>query len=58
MFNTNGRSASVNNMFYNSAAGGRGAYSTASVPFGTWPSAFPASTLTNFKFSLFATFGP
>jgi hypothetical protein len=58
MFNTNGRSASVNNMHYNNGSTGRGAYSTGPVPFGTWPAAFPGATLTNFRFSLFATFGP
>ena len=55
MFNTNGRTAAVNNMRYNTGAAGQGAYSTAPVPFGTSPATFPASTLTNFVFSLFAT---
>ena len=58
MFNTNGRTASVNNMRYNVGAAGRGVYSTSSVPFGTWPAAFPPSTSTKFVYSLFATLGP
>jgi hypothetical protein len=58
MFNTNGRTGTVNNMRYNSGAAGQGAYSTGSVTFGTWPATFPAATITNLKFSLFATFGP
>ena len=58
MFNTNGRTGAVNNMRHDTGAAGQGAYSTASVPFGTWPAAFPAATTTNFVFSLFATFGP
>ena len=58
MFNTNGRTGAVNNMRHNTGAAGQGAYSTASVPFGTWPATFPAATTTNFVFSLFATFGP
>ena len=58
MFNTNGRTASVNNMRYNVGAAGRGAYSTSSVPFGTWPAAFPPSTSTKFVYSLYATLGP
>ena len=55
MFNTNGRTAAVNNMRYNTGAAGQGAYSTASVPFGAWPATFPAATTTNFVFSLYAT---
>jgi len=58
MFNTNGRTGAVNNMRYNSGAAGQGGYSTGSVPYGTWPAAFPAATLSNFVYSLFATFGP
>ena len=56
MFNTNGRSGSVNNMYYTTSTSGKGAYSTGSVPFGTWPATFPSATMTNFAFSLFATF--
>ena len=58
MFNTNGRTAAVNNMRYNTGAAGKGAYSSAPVPFGTWPATFPATTTSNFVFSLFASFGP
>ena len=41
MFNTNGRTASVNNMHYKSGAAGKGAHSVASAPFGTWPATLP-----------------
>ncbi len=44
MFNTNGRTAAVNNMRHNTGAAGQGAYSTAAVAFGTSPATFPAST--------------
>jgi Tol biopolymer transport system component len=57
MFNTNGRSVSVNNMRYAAGVPGQGAYSTSGVPFGTWPTTFPAATLTNNAFSLYATVG-
>ena len=58
MFNTNGRTGAVNNMRYNSGAAGQGGYSTGSVPYGTWPTTFPAATISNFVYSLFATYGP
>jgi hypothetical protein len=58
VFNTNGRSTSVNNMRYNSGTAGQGAYSSRAVPFGTWPTTFPAATIDNQVFSLFAVFGP
>ena len=58
MFSTNGTTSSVNNMYYNSGSIGQGVYSNGSVTFGTWPATFPAATLTNGVFSLFATFGP
>jgi hypothetical protein len=57
MFNTNGRSSSVNNMRYNNGTVGQGAYSLR-VPFGSWPTMFPAPRLDNLVFSLFAVFGP
>ncbi len=58
MFNTNGQSPLVNNMSYNTGAAGQGGYSNAQVTFGTWPATFPAVTLTNGVFSLYATFVP
>jgi hypothetical protein len=58
MFNTKGRTPSVNNMRYRTGNAGQGASSTAGVPFGTWPATFPASTIDNLVFSMFATFGP
>jgi Big-like domain-containing protein len=58
VYNTNGRTGSVNNMRYNPGSAGRGVYSNATVVFGTWPTTFPAATVYHFVFSLFATFGP
>ncbi len=58
MYNTNGRTSAVNNMRYNSGTVGQGVYSTNGVNFGTWPATFPASTLTDAIYSLYATFGP
>jgi Bacterial Ig-like domain len=58
MFNTNGRTGAVNNMRYENGAAGQGAYSSASVAFGTWPATFPAVTTSNFVYSLFATSAP
>jgi hypothetical protein len=57
MFNTNGRSSSVNNMRYKTGNAGQGAYSLKPVPFGTWPTTFPAATIDNSVFSLFGVFG-
>jgi hypothetical protein len=57
-YNTNGRTGSVNDMYYNRAAAGQGFYSTAPFSFGSWPATFPAATMTDARYSLFATFGP
>jgi Bacterial Ig-like domain len=56
MFNTNGRTSLVNNMRFRTGNAGQGAYSRATVSFGTWPATFPA-TIDSLVFSLFATFG-
>jgi hypothetical protein len=58
LYNTNGRTTSVNNMYFNNGTAGQGVFSTNSVTFGTWPTTFPASTLTSGVYSLYATFGP
>jgi hypothetical protein len=58
LFNTNGRSRSVNNMRYNIGSTGQGVSSPAPVMFGTWAATAPAVTIGNFVYSLFATFGP
>ena len=54
MYNTNGRSIDVNNMYYATGSSG-GAYSTDNVTFGSWPFTFPAST-PNARYSIYATF--
>ena len=58
MFNTNGTTVSVNNMYFNAGGAGQGAYSSGTVTFGTWPTTFPAASITDAVYSLFATFGP
>jgi hypothetical protein len=57
MFATNGSNDKVNNLSYNTGAAGAGAFSTGSVPFGTWPALFPQMTSTAFVYSLFGTMG-
>jgi hypothetical protein len=58
MYNTNGRTTTVNNMYYNNGTTGQGAYASNGVAFGTWPATFPASQLTKAVYSLYGTFGP
>jgi hypothetical protein len=58
IYNTNGRTSDVNNMTFDDAALGQGVYSTAPVAYGTWPTTFPASTLTTARYSLYATLVP
>jgi hypothetical protein len=55
VYNTNGRSDTVNNLWFNAGPVGQSAYSTAFWTFGTWPAIFPASTVTDFTFSIYAT---
>ena len=55
MYNTNGRSAAVNNMYYKASSAGQGAYSKSKVAFGSWPTPFGAATLTNGVYSLYTT---
>ena len=47
----------VNNMRYNSGAAGRAPIASGSV-IQAWPTTFPAATIDNQVFSLFAVFGP
>ena len=58
VYNTNGSSDGVNNMRYDAGASGQGVYTSAPVACGTWPAAFPASTLFSARYSIFATLGP
>ncbi len=53
MYNTNGSSSQYNNLAYD--AGGNGAYSVANQPFGSWPSAFGASSPIASSYALYAT---
>lgn len=54
MYNTNGRSSSVNDMRMDSGAANQGAYSTASVA-GTWPTSFGPAALDNQVYSIYVT---
>ncbi|HET9644071.1 MAG TPA: hypothetical protein VFP68_12095, partial [Burkholderiaceae bacterium] len=56
MYNTNGNSASVNNMRYSS--GGTDAYSKARTAFGSWPANFGSSVLGGLRFSIYASYTP
>jgi hypothetical protein len=56
IYNTNGRSATVNDMKYDVGTAGVGVFSNTVVAMGTWPATFPASTLTTARYSLYATF--
>jgi hypothetical protein len=58
MYNSNGRTDSVNNMYYNAGTQGAGSYSTNAVSFGSWPSTFPAFTMSTGVYSLYATATP
>src|ERR1700674_1636326 len=55
MYNTNGKTGSVNNMYFSNGNPGQGAYSTTAVPFGAWPTTFGTAILTNTVYSLYAT---
>jgi hypothetical protein len=57
IYNTNGRTDPVNDMFYSTAAAGQSVFSSSAVTFGTWPATFPAAVLTGARFSLYVTFG-
>jgi hypothetical protein len=58
MYNTNGSSQQVNNLVYNDAAQGLGAYSQDPFSFGTWPVSFPTAVMSTAQYSIFATFVP
>jgi hypothetical protein len=58
VYNSNGRTTTVNSLFFNVGASGRGVYSSNPVTSGTWPTTFPTSTLTVGVYSLFATVSP
>ncbi len=54
VFNTNGTSATVNNLRYTN--GGSSGWRTAGQTFGTWPSSFGAMSSQSVTFSMYATF--
>jgi len=56
MYNTNGRSSSVNNMRMDSGATGQGAFSTSPMNFGTWPSSFGPATVGAWSWSIYLSY--
>jgi hypothetical protein len=58
IYNTNGRTTAVNNLFYNTGAAGQGAFSDVGQTFGAWPSTFPVNTITNAVYSMYVTLAP
>jgi hypothetical protein len=56
MFNTNGRSASVNNMRFDPSTAGSGAYSAGPVPFGSWPPTFGSAVMSSQRWSIYLRF--
>ena len=55
IFNTNGRTSTLNNMRYGAGAAGSGVYSNNSVTYGAWPSPFGAATVTDSAYSIYVT---
>ncbi len=56
MYNTNGRTSTVNNMRMDPGSAGQGAYSTGAVTYGTWPSTFPAATVGAWAWSIYLSY--
>ena len=56
VYNSNGTSASVNNMNYSSGALGQGGYSSTGVPFGTWPASFGPVVKDRLVYSLYGSY--
>lgn len=56
IYNTNGRSSTVNNMRYDSSPPGCGAYSAGAAPFGTWPASFGTAVLGPWSWSIYLNY--
>lgn len=56
MYNTNGTGGGSNNMRYDVGDPGPGVYSSAGVPFGTWPADFGNAVTSVAAYSLYATY--
>jgi hypothetical protein len=56
MYNTNGRTAAVNNMRMDPGGANQGAYSAARVPFGTWPATFGQSVRGPWAWSIYLSY--
>jgi plastocyanin len=56
MYNTNGRTSSVDNMRRDNATAGSGAYSAGAVAFGTWPAQFGTSVVGVWRWSIYLTY--
>jgi hypothetical protein len=48
----------VNNLHYDNSGSVLYAYSTNSVPFGTWPTTFGAAVLQSAAYSMYVTYAP
>lgn len=55
VYNNNGSSGAVNNLYYNNVSTNLGAYSTTGQSFGGWPSSFGSSSLGGWQYSLYVT---
>jgi len=56
MYNTNGRSAAVNNMRMDPGSAAQGAFSSSRVTFGTWPLTFGPATLGAWSWSIYLSY--
>jgi hypothetical protein len=56
IYNTNGRSSSVNNMRRVDGPANGGAYSSGVVPYGSWPATFGSSVLGQWSWSIYLTY--
>jgi hypothetical protein len=56
MFNTDGRTSTVNNMRLDTGSDGSGAYSFGRVPFGSWPNVFGTSIVGPWRYSIYLTY--
>ncbi len=57
MYNTNGSNDAMNDLHYDTSGSVPYAYSTASVPFGSWPTTFGQATTSTAAYSIYATYG-
>lgn len=56
IYNANGRTGAVNNMRFDVGTSGQGVYTASEVAYGSWPSTFPASTSSDNRYSIYASY--